>query len=83
VRELRRADVLFSAPYLSFVLAPWPAVTVARLFGKPVSFNYRSGEALSTRNYEALYAERGVARARSGVVADGEHGRTRGVPRAA
>lgn len=47
LRELRRADVVhvFSASYFSFLLAPLPAVLVARLLGKPVVMNYRSGEA--------------------------------------
>jgi glycosyltransferase involved in cell wall biosynthesis len=47
VRELRRADIVhvFSASYWSFLLAPLPAYLVARLFGKPVVMNYRSGEA--------------------------------------
>jgi len=47
VRELRRADAVhvFSASYASFLLAPLPAVLVARLLGKPVVMNYRSGEA--------------------------------------
>jgi len=47
LRELRRADVVhvFSASYASFLLAPLPAVLVARLLGKPVVLNYRSGEA--------------------------------------
>lgn len=47
VRELRRADVVhvFSASYFSFLLAPLPAVLIARLRGKPVVLNYRSGEA--------------------------------------
>ncbi len=47
VRELRKADVVhvFSASYFSFLLAPLPAVLIARLFGKPVVMNYRSGEA--------------------------------------
>jgi glycosyltransferase involved in cell wall biosynthesis len=47
VRELRRADVVhvFSASYFSFLLAPLPAVLVARLLGKPVVMNYRSGQA--------------------------------------
>jgi glycosyltransferase involved in cell wall biosynthesis len=47
LRELRRADVVhvFSASYLSFVLAPLPAILVAKLLGKPVVVNYRSGEA--------------------------------------
>lgn len=47
IRELRHADVVhvFSASYFSFLLAPLPAVLVARLLGKPVVMNYRSGEA--------------------------------------
>jgi len=47
LRELRHADVVhvFSASYSSFLLAPLPAVLVARLLGKPVVMNYRSGEA--------------------------------------
>jgi L-malate glycosyltransferase len=47
LRELRRADIVhvFSASYFSFLLAPLPAVAVARLLGKPVVMNYRSGEA--------------------------------------
>jgi glycosyltransferase involved in cell wall biosynthesis len=47
LRELRRADVVhvFSASYFSFLLAPWPAVQVARLLRKPVVMNYHSGEA--------------------------------------
>jgi glycosyltransferase involved in cell wall biosynthesis len=46
-RELRRADVVhvFSASYTSFLLAPLPAILIARLLGKPVIVNYRSGEA--------------------------------------
>jgi glycosyltransferase involved in cell wall biosynthesis len=47
LRELRHADVVhvFSASYWSFLLAPLPAVLIARLLGKPVVMNYRSGEA--------------------------------------
>ena len=47
VRSLRRADVVhvFSASYTSFLLAPLPAILIARLLGKPVVLNYRSGEA--------------------------------------
>jgi glycosyltransferase involved in cell wall biosynthesis len=47
LRELRQADVVhvFSASYTSFLLAPLPAVLIARLYGKPVVMNYRSGEA--------------------------------------
>lgn len=46
-KELRRADIVhvFSASYFSFLLAPLPAVIAARLLGKPVVMNYRSGEA--------------------------------------
>ena len=46
-RELRRADVVhvFSASYFSFLLAPLPAVLIAKLLGKPVVMNYRSGQA--------------------------------------
>lgn len=46
-RELRHADIVhvFSASYFSFFLAPLPAVLVAKLLGKPVVMNYRSGQA--------------------------------------
>ena len=46
-RELRRADVVhvFSASYTSFLLAPLPAVLVAKVLGRPVVLNYHSGEA--------------------------------------
>lgn len=45
--QLRRADAVhvFSAAYWSFLLAPAPAIAVARLFGKRVILNYHSGEA--------------------------------------
>ncbi len=36
---------IFSASYLSFVIAPTPAILIARLFGKKALLNYRSGEA--------------------------------------
>src|SRR5262245_58149132 len=47
VRELRRADVVhvFSAAYTSFLISPLPAILVAKLLGKQVIVNYRSGEA--------------------------------------
>src|SRR6267378_4482770 len=47
VRELARADVVhvFSASYFSFLLAPLPAILVARALGRPIVLNYRSGEA--------------------------------------
>src|SRR5262249_45447885 len=46
-RELRRADVvhIFSASYTSFLLAPLPAMLMARAIGRPVILNYRSGQA--------------------------------------
>ena len=42
-----RFDVLhiFSASYMSFLIAPTPALLVGRLFGKQVLLNYHSGEA--------------------------------------
>jgi glycosyltransferase involved in cell wall biosynthesis len=45
--RLPRFDVVhvFSAAYFSFVLAPTPAVLIAKLYGKPVLLNYHSGEA--------------------------------------
>jgi glycosyltransferase involved in cell wall biosynthesis len=36
---------IFSAAYFSFLLAPAPAIVVARLFGKRAVLNYHSGEA--------------------------------------
>ena len=47
VRRLKEADVVhvFSASYFSFLLAPFPAVLIAKLLGKPVVMNYRSGQA--------------------------------------
>jgi glycosyltransferase involved in cell wall biosynthesis len=47
MHQLRRADVVhvFSASYASFLLAPLPAILVAKMYGKPVVLNYRSGEA--------------------------------------
>jgi len=45
--RVRKYDVIhiFSASYFSFVLAPTPALLVARLYGKKSLLNYRSGEA--------------------------------------
>ena len=37
--------LIFSASYFSFLLAPAPAMIVARLFGKKIVLNYHSGEA--------------------------------------
>jgi len=45
--RVRRYDVIhvFSASYTSFVIAPTPAILVAKLYGKKIVLNYRSGEA--------------------------------------
>jgi glycosyltransferase involved in cell wall biosynthesis len=45
--RLPRFDVIhvFSASYFSFLLAPAPAILVAKLYGKRVILNYHSGEA--------------------------------------
>jgi glycosyltransferase involved in cell wall biosynthesis len=47
VRRLARVDIahVFSASYTSFLLAPLPAIAVAKALGCPVILNYRSGEA--------------------------------------
>ncbi len=46
VRELARADIvhIFSAAYWSFLLAPLPAMIVARAYRRPIVLNYHSGE---------------------------------------
>ncbi|MGA9771360.1 MAG: glycosyltransferase family 4 protein [Blastocatellia bacterium] len=45
--RVRKYDVIhiFSASYFSFLLAPTPAILIAKLYGKKVVLNYRSGEA--------------------------------------
>jgi len=45
--RVRKYDVVhtFSASYFSFVLAPTPAILIAKLYGKKVLLNYHSGEA--------------------------------------
>ena len=45
--RVRAYDVIhvFSASYVSFVLAPTPAILIAKLYGKRVLLNYHSGEA--------------------------------------
>lgn len=47
LREVRRYDVIhiFSASYLSFLIAPTPAILVSKLYGKTILLNYHSGEA--------------------------------------
>ena len=69
VRELARADVvhIFSASYASFLLAPLPAMLVARALGKPIVLNYRSGEAPDHLQRSAI-ARYAVARADANIV---------------
>jgi glycosyltransferase involved in cell wall biosynthesis len=47
LRQVRKHDIVhtFSASYFSFLLAPTPAILIARLYGKKSVLNYRSGEA--------------------------------------
>jgi L-malate glycosyltransferase len=47
LRRLRHYDVVhaFSASYYSYLLAPLPALVVAKLYGRRTVLNYRSGEA--------------------------------------
>lgn len=47
VARVRKYDVIhiFSASYFSFVLAPTPALLVAKLYGKRSVLNYHSGQA--------------------------------------
>ena len=72
VRELGRADLVhvFSASYFSFLLAPLPAILVARLLGKPVLLNYRSGEAPDHLKRSAI-ARYALARVDRNVVPSG------------
>jgi glycosyltransferase involved in cell wall biosynthesis len=69
VRDLARADVVhvFSASYASFLLAPLPAIAVARMLGKPVILNYRSGEAPDHLRRSAV-ARAALARVQHNVV---------------
>jgi L-malate glycosyltransferase len=68
-RELARADVahVFSASYSSFLLAPLPALVVARALGRPAILNYRSGEAPDHLRRSAV-ARGAIARADRTVV---------------
>ena len=47
LREVRNFDVIhiFSASYLSFLIAPTPAILISKLYGKKILLNYHSGEA--------------------------------------
>ena len=68
-RELSRADVVhvFSASYSSFLLAPLPAILVARALGRPVVLNYRSGQAPDHLRRSAI-ARRTIAGVNRNVV---------------
>jgi len=47
LKRTRNYDIIhiFSASYFSFLLAPTPAVLIAKMFGKKTILNYHSGEA--------------------------------------
>jgi len=47
LREVRKFDVvhIFSASYLSFLIAPSPAIFVSKFYRKKIVLNYHSGEA--------------------------------------
>lgn len=47
LRTVGKYDVIhiFSASYLSFLISPTPAILAAKLYGKRIVLNYRSGEA--------------------------------------
>jgi L-malate glycosyltransferase len=68
-REVARADVVhvFSASYSSFLIAPLPALLIARALGKPVVLNYRSGQAPDHLRRSAV-ARWAIARADKNVV---------------
>jgi glycosyltransferase involved in cell wall biosynthesis len=69
IREITRADVVhvFSASYASFLLAPLPAMLIARALGKPVVLNYRSGEAPDHLQRSAV-ARAAIARVDKNIV---------------
>jgi glycosyltransferase involved in cell wall biosynthesis len=68
-KELARADVVhvFSASYASFLLAPLPAIAMARALGRPVVLNYRSGQAPDHLRRSAL-ARRALMQVDSNIV---------------
>jgi len=69
LRQLAQADIVhvFSASYSSFLLAPLPALIVARLLGRPVILNYRSGEARDHLRRSAI-ARWAISRADCNIV---------------
>ena len=69
ITQLARADVvhIFSASYWSFLLAPLPALVVARALGRPAVLHYHSGEAPDHLRRSAI-ARRALARTDATVV---------------
>ena len=69
VQQLKQADVVhvFSASYASFLLAPLPAMLIARALGRPVVLNYRSGEAPDHLQHSAI-ARKAIAQVELNVV---------------
>jgi L-malate glycosyltransferase len=69
VREIARADIVhvFSASYFSFLLAPLPAIAIARALGRPLLLNYRSGQAPDHLRRSAI-ARAVLARTHANVV---------------
>ncbi|MBS0612589.1 MAG: glycosyltransferase family 4 protein [Proteobacteria bacterium] len=72
--QVPRSDVVhaFSASYYSFLLAPTPALLVARLFGRPAILNYRSGEASDHLTHWS-FSRRLIARLPTAVVVPSEY----------
>src|SRR5947208_11626553 len=73
VPGLARADVVhvFAAAYLPFLLAPLPALIVARALGRPVILNYRNGEAPDHLRQSAI--ARAAMRAADSLVVPSEY----------
>ena len=71
-RDLAKADVahVFSASYTSFLLAPVPALIIARMRGRSVMINYRSGEAADHLQRSKI-AVRLLSRANARIVPSG------------
>lgn len=71
-RNLAKADVahVFSASYTSFLLAPLPALIIARMRGKSVMIHYHSGEAADHLQHSKI-AVRLLSRANTRVVPSG------------
>jgi len=57
ILKLPKFDVLhvFSASFLSFIIAPAPAIVLGRLYGKRIILNYHSGEAKEHLQQSAIF----------------------------